>query len=213
MKKRFASDFYQKILNEINSNLYITDVDTDEIVFMNEHMKKTFQLEDPEGKICWKTIQKGMDRHCDFCKVNQLMNKKEGEPIFWREKNTCNGRVYLYRGNLEKIGDSTYFVQNALDVSEHEQLSKEATVDELTGILNRNAGKKKLEEMLRHMEKEEIFTVVLYDINGLKWVNDTYGHMEGDRLLVFIAQAIDRILEEKGRILLRCIVQLWYGRC
>lgn len=200
MKKRFASDFYQKILNEINSNLYITDVDTDEIVFMNEHMKKTFQLEDPEGKICWKTIQKGMDRHCDFCKVNQLMNKKEGEPIFWREKNTCNGRVYLYRGNLEKIGDSTYFVQNALDVSEHEQLSKEATVDELTGILNRNAGKKKLEEMLRHMEKEEIFTVVLYDINGLKWVNDTYGHMEGDRLLVFIAQAIDRILEEKDFI-------------
>lgn len=200
MEKKFEPHFYKKVLNEINSNLYITDIATDEIIFMNDHMKKIFQLEKPEGKTCWKTIQTGMDGRCDFCKISQLKEKENGEPIFWREKNTCNGRVYLYRGNLEKIGDSTYFIQNALDVSEYEQLSKEATIDELTGILNRNAGKKKLEEMLGRMEKEEIFTVVLYDINGLKWVNDTYGHIEGDRLLVFIAQAIDQILEKKDFI-------------
>ena len=62
-------------------------------------------------------------------------------------------------------------------------------------MLNRNAGKKKLDDLLRCMGKDESFTVSLYDINGLKWVNDTYGHLEGDRLLVFVAQSIRKNLE------------------
>ena len=67
-------------------------------------------------------------------------------------------------------------------------------MDELTGVRNRNSGKRHLEGMLKAMGEDDKFSVALYDINGLKWVNDTYGHLEGDKLLRFVAQTIDGIL-------------------
>ena len=42
-----------RIMNQMNAGVYITDVDTDEILFMNSGMKKQFGLVEPEGKICW----------------------------------------------------------------------------------------------------------------------------------------------------------------
>ena len=77
----FNSTFYKNILDKINSNVYITDVETDEIVYMNDFMKQTFHLENPEGQVCWKVLQKGMTERCSFCKVNELKNKEDGETV------------------------------------------------------------------------------------------------------------------------------------
>ena len=35
-----------------------------EIVYMNECCKKIFQVEHPEGKLCWEVMQKGMKQRC-----------------------------------------------------------------------------------------------------------------------------------------------------
>ena len=53
-----------RIMNQMNAGVYITDVDTDEILFMNSGMKKQFGLVEPEGKICWQVLQKGMSGRC-----------------------------------------------------------------------------------------------------------------------------------------------------
>ena len=37
-----------RIMNQMNAGVYITDVDTDEILFMNSGMKKQFGLVEPE---------------------------------------------------------------------------------------------------------------------------------------------------------------------
>ena len=44
-----------RIMNQMNAGVYITDVDTDEILFMNSGMKKQFGLVEPEGKVCCGT--------------------------------------------------------------------------------------------------------------------------------------------------------------
>ena len=41
MKKVFDVEFYSQLLDKINANIYITDVETDEIVYMNDAMKQT----------------------------------------------------------------------------------------------------------------------------------------------------------------------------
>ena len=99
------------------------------------------------------------------------------------------------------MGEKLYHIQNAIDITEYVKLCEDAATDELTGILNRKAGKEKIAEVLRNLKQDEMFTAVLYDIDGLKWVNDAYGHLEGDRLLTYVAQTIKAELSEPDFVL------------
>ncbi len=42
MKKIVDVAFYRQVLDKVNANIYITDVETDGIVWMNDVMKQTF---------------------------------------------------------------------------------------------------------------------------------------------------------------------------
>jgi PleD family two-component response regulator len=67
-----------------------------------------------------------------------------------------------------------------LKAVEHE-LSLHASMDILTGNLNRRSGMKKLQlELLRAKNNDTSFLLCFIDINSLKLVNDQYGHREGD---------------------------------
>ena len=66
----------------------------------------------------------------------------------------------------------------------NEELQELALTDELTGIANRRALFRAGEEML---SKTPLVSAVLFDLNGFKIVNDTYGHLAGDRILAGVA--------------------------
>ena len=53
--------------------------------------------------------------------------------------------------------------------------------DALTGLANRAALIEKIEDACaRHRRREEVFTVLLLDLDRFKQVNDTFGHPAGD---------------------------------
>ena len=186
----YKFEFFKTILDGINSLIYVTDADTDEIVYMNDHLKEIFHIHDYTGLVCWQVLQRGQNKRCDFCKINKLKTLDNNTTLIWRELNSVTGRTYTNYDKLIFIDGHTYHVQNSIDITDQLRLSTEATIDELTGILNRNAGKKHLSDVLENMKDNDVYTIVLYDVNGLKWINDTYGHLEGDRLLTFIAHSI-----------------------
>jgi diguanylate cyclase (GGDEF)-like protein len=65
----------------------------------------------------------------------------------------------------------------------------EASTDTLTGLNNRLALMKKLEELYaQYRRSREIFSLILFDIDNFKQVNDTYGHNKGDEVLQLIAK-------------------------
>ena len=65
-----------------------------------------------------------------------------------------------------------------------EKLVEMATIDALTGLLNRRAGLERVEEELsRHQRSERAFACLLLDIDRFKKINDTYGHQAGDAVL------------------------------
>ena len=91
-------------------------------------------------------------------------------------------------------------LHNAL---EHEQLQKLAALDPLTGILNRRFGLVRLhEEYARSIRKTAPLGVLMFDIDHFKQVNDTYGHVVGDRVLRNITALIRQGIRE-GDILMR----------
>jgi len=64
------------------------------------------------------------------------------------------------------------------------ELADQARRDPLTGLLNHLAFSELLErETERALRYDHGLTVVFIDLDGFKGVNDTYGHMEGDRVL------------------------------
>lgn len=64
-------------------------------------------------------------------------------------------------------------------------------VDELTGLYNRRFMRQYLRDRLDHfVQSRTPLCVIMFDLDGFKQVNDTYGHLEGDLILKHLAQLI-----------------------
>lgn len=73
-----------------------------------------------------------------------------------------------------------------------ERIADLSNRDGLTGIYNRRYLEKRLEaEFERTRRYGGTFSMVLFDLDFFKKVNDTYGHLAGDKVLVDIAQRIN----------------------
>jgi diguanylate cyclase (GGDEF)-like protein len=82
----------------------------------------------------------------------------------------------------------------AIDVAElHERLKRAANTDALTGIHNYGYFYDRLEEEVARAERHTTpLAVAYFDIDGLKRVNDTYGHLAGDAVLRTLGALIGR---------------------
>ena len=74
----------------------------------------------------------------------------------------------------------------------NEHLQDVATTDSLTGLENRLA----FDELLKNIAQEDSdagnWTMILMDVNGLKYANDTFGHQAGDVLIVAAGKSIKK---------------------
>lgn len=70
---------------------------------------------------------------------------------------------------------------------ENLELEKISSTDSLTGLLNRREFERQIEEMMKGKENRINLFMILIDLDYFKHVNDTYGHLEGDRYLIEIA--------------------------
>jgi diguanylate cyclase (GGDEF)-like protein len=106
----------------------------------------------------------------------------------------ANTRMELFRHTLGLA------LNNAIA---HESLQRLAALDPLTGVYNRRFGLNRLhEEFDRAVRLASPLGVLMFDLDHFKQVNDTYGHLVGDRLLVSITRVAKGILRD-GDILIR----------
>lgn len=77
----------------------------------------------------------------------------------------------------------------------HKQLDKLASTDGLTGMLNRRAFLAELEKRLsRHLHNGKRGTLIYFDLDNFKKVNDVRGHQAGDEVLRGVAEITRRLL-------------------
>ncbi len=77
------------------------------------------------------------------------------------------------------------------------RLSYLATIDTLTNVYNRGTGLTLLSNQIKLTKRNKMsFCVCFIDLNGLKHVNDTYGHQEGDEFIITICNLIRETIRE-----------------
>ena len=104
------------------------------------------------------------------------------------ESDTRNmhGSVSALHTELEQSKDEVGKLQQEL-----ESARREALIDPLTGIYNRRGFEMQLQTMLAEaISVEKGLCVLMVDIDDFKKINDTYGHLFGDRVLCTLANTL-----------------------
>jgi diguanylate cyclase (GGDEF)-like protein len=94
--------------------------------------------------------------------------------------------------NRNKLFEELIQTRERLE-KQSEALSELATIDPLTGLLNRRELNKRADRMLiqtRRLNLELVILVIDIDIDNFKRVNDTFGHATGDEILKCVSKAI-----------------------
>ncbi len=112
-----------------------------------------------------------------------------GEPVWYRYQS-----VVLY----DDEGNAVRHVGRLLDTHDmmvrESQFRRKAEHDSLTGLYNRAAALNRIEPVLH--QDDAAYTFFLIDIDDFKGVNDTYGHPEGDRVLVELAKFLTNAMRQ-----------------
>ena len=78
-------------------------------------------------------------------------------------------------------------------------IKSQAYFDSLTGLKNRTAYENYVQLLNENIASVQAdFTVVVFDINQLKTINDQQGHEEGDRIIIGVADALKRVFGIDG---------------
>lgn len=92
----------------------------------------------------------------------------------------------------DDIGEASVHALRIIDdrVAIEHDLHRRASFDDLTGLMNRHAMRSRLAFPRERREPGQRIAVLFCDVDGLKTVNDTFGHRAGDTLLHHVAQGI-----------------------
>jgi diguanylate cyclase (GGDEF)-like protein len=178
---------YNELLAKMMENrvewIVVVDAETKEVVYCNQGTHH----EVPQLGVspCTSCIQQRAGRE-------QLLSWSGTEQRSWiiHLEDGTSLRVMSYvlewqerRSYVHVVSDVT-----ALEL-EKRKLSNKAYFDTLTGIYNRAYFQEQIEKLLR---EHQSFTLGYLDMDGLKFVNDHFGHNEGDR---YIRRFVTKILE------------------
>jgi len=114
----------------------------------------------------------------------------------WKRKNATILKVGLSgRGVYDDRGEFVGYEIIVVDITEQraleDHLRRQALSDSLTGLANHRRLFEVLQaEIFRSQRTEREFSLLLLDLNGLKEINDRYGHQAGDRALCRLAHVL-----------------------
>ncbi|MBF0224989.1 MAG: PAS domain S-box protein [Desulfobacterales bacterium] len=184
------------------NSIIITDSNCD-IIFVNKHFLTTTGYTEKEiigknprflkagkqpqefYKKLWDTISAGKEWHGEFCNI-----KKNGE-IYWDYSTITpikdeSNKILYYIGIHENITQKKKM---------EEDLYYYSTIDSLTDVYNRRTGIELLKKQIYLAKRQnKILTVCFIDLNDLKYVNDKFGHNQGDTYIKLVVDNTKSIL-------------------
>ncbi|MBQ8198099.1 MAG: EAL domain-containing protein [Lachnospiraceae bacterium] len=173
-----------EILNMVGSCVYVTDMETGEVLFVNDLLKRNFEEELAHG-----TLNQLLDEarpigvREGFYELHHLARKRWYD-MHYKYINWVDGRKVAFCA-LYDITDKKLYQR---------KIEQQAYTDFLTGLYNRMCCERDLALQIEHAKQENKPGGLLYlDLDDFKHINDGLGHQYGDVLLKSISNNLQRI--------------------
>ena len=205
-----TSSILQLITDNIDNPIYVSDPTTHELIFVNKQLAELTDGRSPDsllGEKCWQVLQKDLARPCSFCPLRQ-MRTPGGEHMLenysWEFKSPHNDHWYNVRDSFIEWEDGRQVhlaTLNEITAQKEyeEQLKHYASVDSMTGVYNREWGSRRVSELLAQSVQPAV-SLVFIDLDGLKHVNDSFGHSAGDQMILQTLDVIRKGIRQSDSI-------------
>lgn len=197
----------ERMLKDLPSNIYLKDAEC-RYIFCTHYWHHLDRSADPNWTIRGKTdveIRKDKENAAEAMKADMNVIKTGKGTSYTIEINTDGVQEYFevikepYRNEQGKI---TGIIGLINQVTEYEQMKRKlqeiVRTDELTGLFSRYY----FDEYLHNIQKKELFPicVISADCDGLKKINDTYGHLVGDEYIRMTSLLFRMVIPENGAV-------------
>ncbi|MGC8756846.1 MAG: diguanylate cyclase [Caldisericaceae bacterium] len=207
MEEQFTKELYKELVDNMSDGVYFVTKDR-KILYWNKAAEEItgYKASEVVGSFCFDNIlkhidEKGTELCLSECPLVTAMknNANEQKEVFLHNKNGERIPVFVRvspikdkNGNI--IGAVESFSKNIESILLKEQikeLAEKSFVDELTGIPNRRFFNRILEMKVSEFDRYgTVFGLLFIDIDDFKNVNDSYGHIVGDRVLKMVANTL-----------------------
>lgn len=200
---------YQKIFSYTDSILFEWNINNHTISF-SPQWKELFGYEPITDNILYKlsashlhpedvsTIFKhihAMQTGVSYASMEARIANAEGRYLWCRIQATAT------RDTFEKLVKVSGVITNIdSEKKAAKALLDRAEQDPLTKLLNKNTGRKQAEEYLSSFSDGARCALLIIDLDNFKQVNDRFGHMFGDSVLVQAAREIKRLFRSQDII-------------
>ncbi len=100
----------------------------------------------------------------------------------------------------DQAGNFAGFVGSCVDITERirgQQYKERAIRDGLTGVFNRQYFFDLMkEEYYKAVENDSSLSIIMFDVDKFKSINDNYGHLVGDQVLKKISKAVNEVIRD-----------------
>ena len=205
----YDSKCLSTILDSLNALVYVSDLDTHELIYLNQYGLTEWKNKNPDK--CFHTENESLVKLCDYCTKHNLLNQNnQSTGVHHSEfQNPDTGKWYQAQAQAIKWHDGRTVRQEiAFDITEQKQLEHQlrtahakaksnANNDPLLNCLNRRAFFERFESVFAHSQRHKYpLTLVMMDIDNFKVFNDKFGHSFGDQLLVTTSNVFEKAIRE-----------------
>jgi diguanylate cyclase (GGDEF)-like protein/PAS domain S-box-containing protein len=163
-----------------------------------------YEAEELIGTTLYDLVHEG-DR-TQVRRTHLLVLEKMGGALLSYRVRRKDGRYIWFESSIREVPRSGRDTPRELvlvsrDVTERklqeERLKDLAILDELTGLYNRRGFMALANQHLKQAKRNKRRALVIFaDLNGLKTINDTHGHADGDRALIAAADIFNRTFRD-----------------
>ena len=176
-----------QLIDRSNEDILVTSVDHQEILYRHQRTS---------GDTLSNELYALCIRHLAEKNADPIQGEQAYEWI-WETEDSLHRFYRITTGLMEWQGQKAYahIIQDITEKKQREQkLTAEAYHDSLTGIGNRQF---LIEQMGELLNSKRQLTFCYCDLDHLKYINDTYGHLEGDWYICHFVHTIKKFIRKE----------------